>query len=343
MNGYEPLISVIIPTYNYGRLIPKAIGSVLLQSYTNYEIIVIDDGSEDDTNEVISGIVDNYPDSIIKYTRTENRGIGAAKTLGIEQASGDYLLFMDADDYMDSKCIESLVSKTKFGDTDWVIGSFRFVDENGRIIKEEKAFERDSVTKWCYTYIHANLFRRELFTKYGIKLETSFATDVETTFQFCAHSNNIEYCDNTQYNYLIHNSTTRDPKRLYEFVMAGDPRCNLSDLFGSMSRNVQHYLSEQDYAGYEYGLIRFYYSKLLVTVQGYSKKEVKDIYSVYNNAIIDYFPDYIKNEYLFKVFSGMTRVRKLVTPACAFMEKTGMFKGFLCIYAKFTGMKRIVD
>ena len=343
MDEYEPMISVIIPTYNYGKLITKAINSVLSQSYSNFEIIVIDDGSVDDTEFVIGSIIDSHPSNPIMYTKTENRGIGAAKTLGIQQSSGEYLLFMDADDYMDTDCLGSLASKTNSGVTDWVIGSFRFVDENGKKLKEERAFERDSVTKWCYTYIHANLFKKEIFMKSGIILETSFATDVETTFQFCVHSNNVEYCDVVQYNYLIHDSTTRDPKRLYEYVMAGDPRCNLSDLFGSMSRNVQQYLNEQDYEKFEYGLIRFYYSKLLVTVQGYSKKEVKDIYFVYNQAINSFFPDYLNNRYIFSVFSGMTRVRKLVTPACAFMEKIKVIRLFLCIFAKYTKKKRIVD
>ena len=105
MDEYVPLISVVIPTYNYGKLIPRAINSVLSQSYPNYEIVIIDDGSQDDTKSVIDSIIDEHSSRSIKYTRTENRGIGAAKSLGIEQSSGDYLLFMDADDYMDPDCL----------------------------------------------------------------------------------------------------------------------------------------------------------------------------------------------------------------------------------------------
>ncbi len=238
LDEYNPLVSVIIPTFNYGNLIIKAIGSVVKQTYLNYEIIVIDDGSQDNTEYVVKKIIDKYPSITISYIKTENRGIGAAKTTGIMQSSGDYILFMDADDYMDPLCLESLVLSTDKGVADWVIGSFRFVDENGTTIKEEIAFERDSVTKWCYTYIHANLFKKQLFVDCGIKLETNFATDVETVFQFCIYSNNIRYCTSIYYNYLVHNSTTRDPKCLYGYVMTRDPRCNLSDLFKSVSKNV---------------------------------------------------------------------------------------------------------
>ena len=342
MYGYEPLISVIIPTYNYGRLISKAIGSVLLQSYTNIEIIVIDDGSEDDTGTVIRDIISSYPNYVIKYTRTDNNGIGAAKTLGIEQSSGDYLLFMDADDYMDPGCIESLVSSTDDGWADWVIGSFRFVDEQGRTIKEEKAFARDDVTKWCYTYIHANLFRKQIIDK-CVKLETSFTTDVETAFQFCIYSKSVKYCDKILYNYLIHDSTTRDSKSLYNYVMTGDSRCNLSNLFGSMKRNVEPFLDELDYDKFVYGLIRVYYSKILVTVQNYSYKKAKEIYLVFNSDLKMYYPEYLKNKYLLKEFSGMTMVRKIVTPVCALMEKTRTFSLFLMVYTFFTRNKRIVD
>ena len=337
------MISVIIPTYNYGRLISKAIGSVMSQSYTNYEIIVIDDGSEDDTGTVIREITSSHSIDAIKYIRTENRGIGAAKTLGVRQSTGDYLLFMDADDYMDSRCLESLVLRTDDGRVDWVIGSFRFVDEYGNTIKEEKAFERDEVTKWCYTYIHANLFKRQVFIDRGVKLETNFTTDVETAFQFCVFAGDIAYSNEIQYNYLVHNSTTRDSNKLYDYVMAGDSRCNLSELFGSVMRNVQPFLDRQDYNKLEYGLIRFYYSKILVTVQNYSYKEAKNIYSVFNRDFVYYCPDYLNNEYIFKVLTGMTRVRKLVTPVCALLEITRLFSLFLLIYTRLTRGRRIVD
>ncbi len=102
-------------------------------------------------------------------------------------------------------------------------------------------------------------------------------------------------------------------------------------------------MNTQDFAKCEYGLIRFYYSKILVTVQNYQYKEAKTIYSVFKNDIISYCPKYLANRYLFTVFSGMTRFRKMVTPICGFFEITRTFSLFLYIYTFVIRGKKIVD
>lgn len=86
-------ISVIIPTYNREKFIGKAIDSVLNQSFTDYEIIVIDDGSTDNTNDVLKGYGDK-----IKYCYQENSGVSAARNLGIKAAKGEWVAFLDSDD-----------------------------------------------------------------------------------------------------------------------------------------------------------------------------------------------------------------------------------------------------
>lgn len=94
--------SVIIPTYNRVSFIVKTLESVLNQSYPHYEIIVIDDGSTDTTEDVILSL--NNPK--IKYFKTENQERGAARNYGISKAEGDYIAFIDSDDIMYTHCIE---------------------------------------------------------------------------------------------------------------------------------------------------------------------------------------------------------------------------------------------
>lgn len=89
-----PKVSVIIPTYNYGAYIREAIQSVLDQSFANFEVIVVDDGSTDNTADVVSG----FSDTRIKYVRQENRGLPSARNTGIRESSGSLLAFLDADD-----------------------------------------------------------------------------------------------------------------------------------------------------------------------------------------------------------------------------------------------------
>ena len=95
-----PLISVIIPTYNYAEFITKAIDSVMAQTYPNVEIIVIDDGSTDDTKSRVK----NRP--MIKYFYHSNKGLSASRNVGVEKSSGEYLVFLDADDWLEKDALE---------------------------------------------------------------------------------------------------------------------------------------------------------------------------------------------------------------------------------------------
>ncbi len=90
-----PFFSVIIPTYNRATLIVKAIDSVLHQSFSDWELLIVDDGSTDDTKEVVS----NYKDARIKYHFKENNERSAARNRGIELSTGLYVCFLDSDDY----------------------------------------------------------------------------------------------------------------------------------------------------------------------------------------------------------------------------------------------------
>lgn len=88
-----PAISVIIPAYNRANYVTKAIDSVLAQTYTDYEIIVVDDGSTDNTKDVLQPYMDR-----INYIYQENRGVSAARNTGIQVASGNWMAFLDSDD-----------------------------------------------------------------------------------------------------------------------------------------------------------------------------------------------------------------------------------------------------
>jgi glycosyltransferase involved in cell wall biosynthesis len=89
-----PRVSVIIPTYNYSRFLGEAVRSVLKQTFSDFELIVVDDGSTDNTKEV----VDSFVDPRIRYIYQENRGVSAAQNTGIKASSGEYIAILGADD-----------------------------------------------------------------------------------------------------------------------------------------------------------------------------------------------------------------------------------------------------
>lgn len=96
--------SIIIPTYNRAGFLPKAIESVLAQTYTDWELIIVDDGSTDNTKEVVL----QYKDARIRYIYQQNAERSAARNNGINHANGDYVCFMDSDEYVDSNRLELL-------------------------------------------------------------------------------------------------------------------------------------------------------------------------------------------------------------------------------------------
>jgi glycosyltransferase involved in cell wall biosynthesis len=97
----RPLVSTIIPAYNYGRFVCEAVESVLCQTYEPVEIVIVDDGSTDDTRERLNKFGDR-----IRYVYQENRGLSAARNTGIREARGEWLAFLDADDLWHPRKLE---------------------------------------------------------------------------------------------------------------------------------------------------------------------------------------------------------------------------------------------
>lgn len=97
MGESSPFFSIIIPVYNSAEYIQKCIDSILCQKFENYEAIFVDDGSKDNSVEIISKYIKNHPN--IKLIEQKNQGVSSARNNGLEKATGKYLMFMDADDY----------------------------------------------------------------------------------------------------------------------------------------------------------------------------------------------------------------------------------------------------
>ena len=99
-------VSVIIPCHNYARFLPDAVGSVVRQTFRRWEIVVVDDGSSDDSIDVARGLMARYPDHRIRLFGQPNRGPAAARNAGARFAAGAYLLFLDADDMLAPTLLE---------------------------------------------------------------------------------------------------------------------------------------------------------------------------------------------------------------------------------------------
>ena len=119
--------SIIIPSYNVERFIEKAIQSIFNQSYTNYEIIIVDDGSSDATVDVINRCKNDK----VNLIETKHQGVSAARNIGIRLAKGDYIIFLDSDDYIENWLLETIAKKLlRKSNIEAFVGMFNTVKED---------------------------------------------------------------------------------------------------------------------------------------------------------------------------------------------------------------------
>ena len=118
-------VSVIVPTYNREKYVKTCLDSLINQTLKEIEIIVVDDGSSDNTEKIVM----NFNDKRIKYIKKENTGIGDTRNHGIREAKGEYLSFVDIDDYIDNTMLEKCYNKAKEDDLDIVICDYKEIEE----------------------------------------------------------------------------------------------------------------------------------------------------------------------------------------------------------------------
>ena len=132
-------VSVVIPCYNQARFLGEAIQSVLSQGYTDFEIIVVDDGSKDGTEEVASGYAKE--DSRVRLIRQENRGLPEARNRGLAESGGEYVVFLDSDDRLVGEALEVGVRELEaHPGCAFVSGICRKITADGSIVPEWEQF-----------------------------------------------------------------------------------------------------------------------------------------------------------------------------------------------------------
>ena len=139
------LVSIVVPVFNMGKSIENCVISLQKQDYAHIEIILVDDGSLDNSFEQCKKM--EMKDSRIRAFHTENRGSGPARNYGITQARGRYVYFPDADDYLEPEAITTMVEAMDGGEFDLVVFGFRWVNQNGKVIRIKRYddMQRDAV------------------------------------------------------------------------------------------------------------------------------------------------------------------------------------------------------
>lgn len=218
-------ISVIIPVYNSSTYLRKCLDSVVNQTLKDIEIIVINDGSTDDSKNIIEEYLCKYKNII--FIDQENKGIGKTRNIGIKKATGEYITFVDSDDYIKENMLEEYYKYAKKHNFDLVIGSYIKKINNKEIIFENNKFKTGNVkTTPQILYLieygpWAKLYKREMLINNNIYFdEKRKYEDMPFVSKALLKSKLIGQITEPYYYYIIHNNseTTTMDKRVFDIL-----------------------------------------------------------------------------------------------------------------------------
>ena len=227
MNKYK--ISVIIPVYGVEKYIDKCLNSLVKQSLKEIEIIVVNDGTKDNSQEIIDKYVKKYPDKVKSFIK-ENGGQGSARNYGLEKANGEYIGYVDGDDFIEKDMYKKLYNKAKELNYDIVVcGNYNVSEDyktrnidvfinNYNTDLENILFGKMAV--WNKIYKKDILINNKLEFKQKVWYE-----DLAFTLKAIINSNSYAFVDEPLYDYLIREGSTMNNsnvKRNLEILEAFD-------------------------------------------------------------------------------------------------------------------------
>ena len=223
MKNEDEKVSIIVPIYNAEKYLRKCINSILYQSYSNLEIILVNDGSKDKSEK----IVNDYDDNRIKYYKKPNEGIGKTRNFGLNKATGKYIMFLDSDDYIDLECCKTLVEKMKEDQSDLVVSDY-YKDKNGKIeYFKIDSFEPSSLKENPNLLLSINLgpcnklFKRKIIIDNKIKFNEKLKyEDTPFVCEYLLKAKKISKLDEALSYYCIHGNseTTVRDERIFDII-----------------------------------------------------------------------------------------------------------------------------
>lgn len=288
-------VSIIVPVYNAGNNLYKLNESLVAQTYEDIEIIYVNDGSRDNSLEILQSFAQT--DERIKVIDQVNMGGSAARNTGLNAANGEFLYFCDADDYIELDTIEKLYIAAKKNQADIVICNYRDVAPNGEVVRENRKasiFKGQNVTEnpeilFLKPAVWNKLFKKALFTDAEILFkDTRIGQDLSTTLRLLIGAKKIIGIPDVLYNYVLHDNTISRSydKRILDTIKALNI---IKDFYES--KNVYEIYQEE----FEFIAIQnILYQMTKIPLLKSDKKEIYQKLTGYLNQ----FPNLKQNKYL---------------------------------------------
>jgi glycosyltransferase involved in cell wall biosynthesis len=210
MTNVPSKVSLIVPVYNVENYLAKCLDSLINQTHQHIEILVVNDGSKDNSEQIIQDYAKKYPEKIKPFTK-ENGGLSDARNFGIDRATGDYIGFVDSDDYVTPTMFAEMVNLAEKHQSKMVICNIQKVDQNGNVTQkltqipnmpEKIDLEKNFSVFADLSYFACNkLFKKELFEGKRFKKGVHFE-DIQLIPQLLLECEIIAQTQNFHYQYL---------------------------------------------------------------------------------------------------------------------------------------------
>lgn len=301
-------LSIIVPVYNMvaGGKLEYCLNSLLTQTISDYEVIAVNDASTDNSWEILQQYKNRYPEKLVIHSLKENLRQGGAKNAGLALSKGEFIGFVDSDDWVTKDCFEKLLNKAEQTEADVVACDFCYVYNHTDIPTERVACNLpEQVGKLTHEkkvslFLHpgalvTKIYRRELFFDEPFAFpEHMFFEDNATGIELLRRAKHFEYIPEPMYFYYQHNAST-------VHVITVE-RCK--DRLEAM-RIMYRYALENGYleefhAELEYKFTNLFYQNTLFSYMQGSKKTNIGFIRGMGKEMKEYFPDFQKNHYYVK-------------------------------------------
>lgn len=290
----EARVSVVVPTYQAGMYIQRSIESLINQTYTNLEIIVVDDGSTDNTKTVLQHYIDQKQ---IQYVYKKNGGLSDARNCGMQYVTGEYLYFLDSDDWIESTYIAKMMHQALTYQADIVLSSIIMTDGQTEKLRSDTFLHQlDEVNvRNFYSPIHFHpIMQNKLFRTSLIKNNTLsfplglYYEDVFFFVQAFEKAAMIVRCPEAKFYYFQHSLSImkQTSKKLLD----------IETIFEKMIQSDEHLKAE---AWFEYLCIRhLFLASTLRAIHAKDKALLKLVVDSHSRFVQRYFPHWRKNLFL---------------------------------------------
>ncbi len=294
------LVTIIVPIYNVQDYLPTCIRSILRQSYKNLEIILVDDGSSDKSLQICKQF--EKKDNRIRLYHTNNLGLSHARNVGLDHVNGNYILFVDSDDYIDKNMVARML--TKSNDSDLVICNYKKVRSGSKVkVDQDKQILKDDIWNidsfWKHYYFNNlgafccvawnKLYKKRLFNSIRYPMG-KIHEDEYIIGKIINQCNSIKVINDSLYYYVQRSDSImhRDYQGKFELAEAYLSRCS--------TFQAQHLtnIAKKNLSGVPFLMVNGFY-------ENKNKKGIKHRYNLMRNKYYFFVKEYLKREFSIKL------------------------------------------